>query len=80
MIPCIVFISLGRSKEEDDGASLTVTGEYTDSEKQRFAIVSVGIALLAPLSWTIQALYMRQAEDRFKFNLFDLALDGQFYQ
>ena len=36
--------------------------------------------MIAPLTWTTMMLYMRMSEDRYNFNLFDLAIDSQIYQ
>lgn len=36
--------------------------------------------MLAPIFWTTKMLYLRLSEDRYKFNLFDVAIDAQIYQ
>ena len=37
-------------------------------------------AMVAPFFWTTKMLYLRLSEERYHFNLFDLALDAQIYQ
>lgn len=36
--------------------------------------------MTAPFFWTTKMLYLRLSEDRYNFNLFDLAIDSQIYQ
>ena len=84
MIPCIAFLSLGSSDSKDAESTIDITTdptdeevtEYTDGQKQLFAILSVTFAMIAPFFWTTKMLYLRLAEDRYKFNLFDLAIDA----
>ena len=47
---------------------------------QLYAILSVTFAMIAPFFWTTKMLYLRLSEDRYKFNLFDVAIDAQIYQ
>ena len=77
MIPCIVFVSLGKGNEETEDGSLI--SEYTDSEKQYFSLLSVFLALVISIIWTITSYFTRQAEGHFNFPLFDLAIDSHFY-
>ena len=76
MIPCIVFISLGGSEK----ASPEEEEVYTSEEMQRFAVISVSFALIAPIIWTIMAYYIRVSEKHYNYDLFDLAVDAQVYQ
>ena len=84
MLPCIVFIALGSAPaaKSSEEASAAADGDesYTDKEKQIFAIISISFAMIAPFFWTARCLYLRLAEDRYKYNLFDLSIDSQIYQ
>ena len=85
MLPCIVFIALGstpeaKSSEEASAPAADDDESYTDEQKQIFAILSVAFAMMAPFFWTARCLYLRLSEDRYNFNLFDLAIDSQIYQ
>ena len=84
MLPCIVFIALGSAPEakssEEAPAAADDDESYTDEEKQIFAILSVSFAMMAPFFWTARCLYLRLSEDRYNYNLFDLAIDSQIYQ
>ena len=35
--------------------------------------------MCAPMFWTFKMLYLRMSEDKYNFNLFDLAIDAQIY-
>ena len=77
MVPCIIFLSLaGQDTIGKDGDDQGDLDDYTDSQKQWFAVLSVLFAMAAPLFWTTKMLYLRMAEDKFGFNLFDLAIDA----
>ena len=84
MIPCIVFLSLGAGPggeiiDESSSEAGEETIVYTDAQKNLYAIISVAFAMSAPFFWTTKMLYLRQSEDRFGFNLFDIAIDAQIY-
>jgi len=79
MIPCIVFLSLGAGAEELEDDAVVDPEAYTDSQIQLFAILSVTFAMIAPFFWTTKMLFLRQSEDVYKFNLFDIAIDAQIY-
>ena len=36
--------------------------------------------MIAPFFWTTKMLYLRLSEDRYNFNLFDVAIDSQIFQ
>ena len=36
--------------------------------------------MIAPFFWTTKMLFLRLSEDKFNFNLFDIAIDSQIYQ
>ena len=77
MVPCIVFLSLGAGPGDSSGTD--VTEEYTEGQKQLFAVISVIFAMSAPFFWTTKIFYMRLSEDHYKFNLFDNAIDSSIY-
>mmetsp|Transcript_31507 Transcript_31507/g.41716 ORF Transcript_31507/g.41716 Transcript_31507/m.41716 type:complete len:272 (+) Transcript_31507:253-1068(+) len=78
MIPCIVFLSLGGGPG-GESSDETSQDEYSDSQKQVFAVISVIFAMSAPFFWTTKMLYLRKSEGEFGFNLFDIAIDAQIY-
>lgn len=80
MIPCILLLVVGGvPADEGDILSGAESESYTMSEQQLYAVLSVSFAMIAPFFWTAKCLYLRLSEDRYNFNLFDLAIDGQIY-
>ena len=84
MIPAIAFISLGAADSTEVGETESSTliddsETYTDEQKSLYAGISVTFALIAPFFWTTKAFYTRLSEDRFKFDLFDNAIDCAIY-
>ena len=79
MIPCIALISLGAVPQVEESSETVVSETYTDKQKQEFALLSISFAMIVPLFLTTRAMYYRLSENKFRFNLFDLAIDGQIF-
>lgn len=79
IVPCVAFLSLGAADSGSQGGENDV-GTYSEKDMQLFAILAVAFGMLAPAFWTVKILYLRLSEEQFKFNLFDLAVDGILFQ
>lgn len=86
IFPCVALLSLGSANgnsqeggKKQDTAVTDGSSSYSDKEMQLFAILAIGFGVLAPAFWTVKILYLRLSEEQFKFNLFDLAVDGILY-